>query len=254
MNQRFSGKVILSMLLFIMHSQKKRVFILMGIIFLGALVPDVLSLTSKSYANILGTIIIGTGIYLSTLIGGSTHKPQLKPLWLPIPLSTAEKTALICIISHLLLPLITLFFTLSTAIISSIAIMLTGGTTPIFSPFSVDVLIAFVIYIIIYPLYTLSSYRIRNHSILGGTAIIVAGISTIAMIIIAILGKETLFSLVDRLIKGLTEQKVSIIQISTGWQVFLTVLWSLTFTMMPLFLWAGVYYSIEEEEYEAREP
>ncbi len=254
MNQRLSGKAILSMLLFMMHSQKKRIALLLSIIFLGALAPHVLPLSIQSYETILGTIIIITGVYLSTLIGGSTHKPQLKPLWLPIPLSTAEKTALICIISHMLPPLITLFFTLSTALISSIFIMITGEATPIFNPFSVQVLTTFAIYMITYPLYTLSSYRIKNHPILGGTAIMVAGVSTIAMIIIAILGKATLFSLVDRLIKGITEQEITIIQIHTGWQLFLTVLWGLTIALMPLFLWAGVYYSMAEEEYEAREP
>ncbi len=242
------------MLLFIMYSQKKRALILFTIIFLGALLPTIPSLPLDSYETILGTIIIGTGIYLSTLIGGSTHKPQLKPLWLPIPLSTAEKTAIICIISHLLLLLMPLFFTLSTALISSMAIMLTGEATPIFRPFSIDVLIAFAIYIIIYPLYTISSYRIKNHPVLGGTAIIIAGISTIIAIIVFILGKETLFSLVDRMIRGITEDGITLIQINTGWKIFLTILWGLSIAMIPLFLWAGVYYSIEEEEYEAREP
>ncbi len=254
MKQRFSGKTILSVLLFIMHSQKGKIFFLLGVIFLGALIPSLVAFPMASYETMLGLILIGTGVYLSTTIGGATYKSQFSSTWLPIPMSTAEKITIILIITHLLFPLITISFTLSTAIIRSLAMVLTGSGTPLFLPFSMTILVYFILYTVLHPLYILSSYRIKNHPILAGTAIATAGVCTIGIVILAILGERTLFNILDKLIKGITQQGISIIDVATGWTVFLYVLWGISILMIPIFLWIGIYHSLDEEEKEVREP
>lgn len=253
--ERSSWRVVLSLITIILQSSKLPIAIF-SILSLGAvLVPGVLRLSLVEYYPILGGVTLFMGVYISTKLGSLSHRSSFYHLWFSAPIRSSEKLYVALSLNLLYMIAITLGFMLFSIIIRGIGILLTGDILPIIYPLTKEMLPYLGIYILVQPIFLITSMNIRSHPMITGCMLLVAVLCTLALIFLTILGKESLFIGIEQIVQGVLNPKSSSLaeRISQGVQPLYWI-WGATILATPILLWTSIYYIFVEQENQSREP
>ncbi len=254
MKQRLSLQAIWALFTLVVQSSKLTMLLIATITFVTALVTGILAVPLHMHHMVFGALSLVTGVYTATRMGSLSHRPTLSHIWYGIPVSALEKLVTTLLFSLLFFPGIALCYTLSSALIRGIALLLTGELMPLFSPFSLQMLPYALIYLLIQPIFLFSAITLKEHAILTGVAVIVAAVSVIVLLFGITLRTDTIFTFLEQLIQGLLSPNTQPVIIALGTAApWIIGLWATTLSVVPILLWISIYYTFIERENLVRE-